>query len=131
MSCVAYNSICSITDTHSLYILYITCTEPGAAVTCDGFCANVQKKKSPCVFLPTSKDTRRGLLCGSCVFLGYHVPQKDGGKGQKAKGSNQNTQKFSRSRNICRSSIEHMYLKAPNIMNDKKIPTSIYNLTEL
>jgi len=77
MSCVIYNSICisitdsicrSITDTHSLYIHYLSCTEPGAAITCGGFCANVQKKKSTSGFLPTNKDTRRGLLCGSFVF---------------------------------------------------------------
>jgi len=54
------------------------------------------------------------------VFLGYHIPQKDGRKEIQKKQKVPKYPKYTRMRNICRSKIEHVYLKAPHTMNAKK-----------
>ena len=67
------------------------------------------------------------LLFFKAIASPKRMAEKEGTKSKKY----QNTQKQLRTRNIYRSSIEHVDLKAPNIMNDKKISISICNLTEL
>jgi len=87
----------------------IECPEPHSPCTC--FCCSVLQCVAVC----------RSIFRQCVVFLEYHVPQKDGKKKDRKRKKSQNTHNTLRTRNLSRSGIECVCLKAPCTINVKKI----------